>query len=861
MEALAEALAPVLGQSDEALLSRAAEEPGAFARALRQRPQGSPGVLLFVDQLEELVTFSEPAQAARVAGELAFIFRRAPRVRVLATVRSDCLTRLVALPGLGDEVPRALHLVRALSERGLRQAIEGPARALGVRFESTALVDALVAEATRTEGGLPLLQFALAELWEARDREHQLIPAAALQAMGGVAGALARHADGVVARLRPEQRPRARELLLQLVTPEGTRARRTEAELLAGPQDTAGRAVLEGLVQGRLLLASEAEGGEGRYELAHESLLTGWDTLRGWLGHGEQRRAARQRLERAATEWERLGRPAELLYGDRLLAEAAELGPESLKAREADFLLRSRGAARRRRVRRWAVAIGLPLLLVLGVGAVRLQARAQLEARIGAQLAEARAQWSTAHALEAQASRLRQEALSLFDTPGKREQAEGVWAQALEAGQRVEAGHLRVMQALESAWGLDPTRDEVRDLLGDLLEERIAHAERDHRTALREELVTRLEGYDTTGERRRRLTAPAQLSLSTRPAGVRVRLESGPAQASGPRELGVTPLREVSLAHGSYVLLLEAPGRAAVRAPVFLRPGEPLTLDLELPPSARVPEGFIYVPAGHALLGSADEDQVRRFFFRAAPLHRVATDAYLIARHEVTFADWMAFLQELPADKRAERMPGSSSPRNMLQLQALPASRWRLTFRPTTASYSALDGEPVRYGRRDRRAEQDWRRFPVSAISFDDAEAYAAWLDRTGRVPGARLCTEREWERAARGADGRRYPSGARMGADDANHDATYGREPLGFGPDEVGSHPGSRSPFGLEDMAGNVWEWVRSTEDPSGAVIRGGSWYQDCYLTCQSVNWEPAERTQRDPLLGVRLCATPQPG
>jgi formylglycine-generating enzyme required for sulfatase activity len=271
-----------------------------------------------------------------------------------------------------------------------------------------------------------------------------------------------------------------------------------------------------------------------------------------------------------------------------------------------------------------------------------------------------------------------------------------------------------------------------------------------------------------------------------------------------------------------------------------------------------VPEGFVYVPAGRFLQGSADDDQVRRLFFNTTPLHQASTEGYLIARHEVTFAQWMAFLEALPARERAERLPGSSSPRNMLRLEPLPEGRWRLTFRPTTAIYSALDGEPVRYGRRSQRVAQDWRHFPVSAISFDDAEAYAAWLDRTGRVPGARLCSEREWERAARGADGRRFPSGDRLAADDANHDVTYGREPLGFGPDEVGSHPTSRSPFALEDMAGNVWEWTRSHESPEQPVIRGGSWYHG-ELTCQSTNREPAERTQRDPLLGLRLCATPR--
>src|SRR5207253_1092585 len=96
----------------------------------------------------------------------------------------------------------------------------------------------------------------------------------------------------------------------------------------------------------------------------------------------------------------------------------------------------------------------------------------------------------------------------------------------------------------------------------------------------------------------------------------------------------------------------------------------------------------------------------------------------------------------------------------------------------------------------------------------------------SGRLPGARLCDEHEWERAARGADGRRFPHGDRLAPDDANYDETYGRHPLAYGPDEVGSHPASESPFGVRDMAGNVYEWVRSVRAPAEAVYRGGAWY-----------------------------------
>lgn len=138
---------------------------------------------------------------------------------------------------------------------------------------------------------------------------------------------------------------------------------------------------------------------------------------------------------------------------------------------------------------------------------------------------------------------------------------------------------------------------------------------------------------------------------------------------------------------------------------------------------------------------------------------------------------------------------------------------------------------------------------------FSRGSRSLAWLDRSGRLPGARLCEEQEWERAARGADGRAFPHGNLLSTDDANFDETYGRQ--GFGPDQVGAHPASASPFGLLDAAGNVWEWTRSAWHPDEAVIRGGAWYYERF-TNRSDNREVVEPKIHDLLLGLRVCAPP---
>ena len=247
-------------------------------------------------------------------------------------------------------------------------------------------------------------------------------------------------------------------------------------------------------------------------------------------------------------------------------------------------------------------------------------------------------------------------------------------------------------------------------------------------------------------------------------------------------------------------------------------------------------------------------DEDRRTFFNTTPLRRRSTPAYLISRTEVTFGDWLMFVDDQPPADRARwlpNVPGRTS--GGITLSPDGAGHWQLELQFGASVYRAGWAEPIVYTKREHQAVQDWRRFPVLGVSAKDATTFAQWLDKAGFVPGARLCSEIEWERAARGADGRAYPAGHFLELDDANVDDTHG-QPL-KGPDEVGSHPSSRSPFGLDDMSGNALEWTISEQ--GGFILRSGSYWHD-RKSAHLTNRSSMEPDVHDATLGFRLCASP---
>ena len=209
---------------------------------------------------------------------------------------------------------------------------------------------------------------------------------------------------------------------------------------------------------------------------------------------------------------------------------------------------------------------------------------------------------------------------------------------------------------------------------------------------------------------------------------------------------------------------------------------------------------MVYVPEGEFLMGSREDDDLA--YEDEKPQHSVYLDAYWIDQTPVTNAMFVQFLNE-QGDK-------GEAVKSWVQ----------------TGIFT--DGK-IKKNKNGWQVEEGYADHPVVNVTWHGARAYAKWA-------GRELPSEAQWEKAARGTDGRTYPWGEGIDCNRANYRGCIG------GTSPVGSFPTGASPYGALDMAGNVWEWVADwynenyystspNSNPSGPnngeyrVVRGGSW------------------------------------
>ncbi len=845
LQALIAGLAMSLDFPEANLRSLITSNRAATSWFLRKKLGDQNGRLLFVDQFEEMVTIADRDEAEAAANILVLLTIGLPGFRVLATVRGDFLTRVAQIPSLGDELMRALYILRPLAPEALREAIVGPASARGVSFDED-VVSELV-DAGR-DGSLPLLQFSLAEVWENRVETKGSICRTDLEQIGGVEGALSRHADNVLHAMLPAQRRAARALFSRLVSIEKTRASLPEEELTAGDPDM--RGALEQLVRGRLLVIRETEA-EPVYEIAHEALISGWGSLTRWLDQAQEQRLCRDNLERAAVQWHKRGRLQEMLWGPSQLEAASQL--DNLRDTEREFLRHSRRHLVVQRRLRTGVLVTVPLLLLGTIVAVQLWNAWLVRRELDEQLVEGARQMVAVKDETQRLARLRQDAYDTFDT-GDYEGGKERWERVKKAEKQYSMHLSELHQLLAGALDLDPKSEPTREYLAQTLYLRAQLAESLYQQEQVHDYLEAVKRFDHDGSIYGQWQQPAKLTIVTRPAEASVSLERYVTTAEGrrdPTEVDIPAAKAdasvtFSLAPGSYRVRVQREGFTEVLAPVNLTRGEVYSLDLELPRIGDVPENYLYVPAGRFLFGSPDAS-LWSVFLNSTPIHPMETEAFLIAKHETTYAEWIAFLEALPADQRQQHLAGLGAMGESITLRKLRPGRWELRIIARDRDDLAVSGGKIR--------NQFWEQFPVTGIRPTSVEDYMAWLRRTGRVPGARLCTDFEWERAARGADDRVFPHGDSCSPMDFNYDSTRGND-VTPGPFAVGSFSRSESPFGAHDMVGNAYEFVQATFGDQAYAARGGAWKFE-ELTATIPNREPVPRDFQAPSAGFRVCAS----
>lgn len=338
--ALGRALSRLTGslQVQTDLVDHAFTDPTRLTRWLQTHLAEAPDLraVLVVDQFEELFT-QTPAEAERgafVAQLCTAAEQAAESLRLVLVLRSDFIGACARYPALNALLSQALVQIGALSTDEMLRAIAAPALQVGLRLDPE-LIARLLYDGKDEPGALPLLQFALRDLFEA-ERERSGVPALTLAGYlqrGGLHQALRRHADAVYGALTLEQQSLARTILGHLVSvghTEGAPLARRTARLADLPGDPDAIAdVVARFTDARLLIVDDASEGQparsmATVTLAHETLLEAWPLLAEWIAASREIIRLRATVLDDSAEWTRRDRDASYLYAGTRLAVIEE---------------------------------------------------------------------------------------------------------------------------------------------------------------------------------------------------------------------------------------------------------------------------------------------------------------------------------------------------------------------------------------------------------------------------------------------------------------------------------------------------------------------------------------------------------
>ena len=413
--------------------------------------------------------------------------------------------------------------------------------------------------------------------------------------------------------------------------------------------------------------------------------------------------------------------------------------------------------------------------------------------------------------------------------------------EAARLRRRLAESASEIVMTLSAALGQDQQHAEARRLMAELYWDRFCEAESRH-DAEGTNFYERLVASFHDGKYEKELQGDGSILIDSTPPGAQVtlyRLEER-ALVSLPvdgRSLGATPARLTPVPMASYLAILHKDGFRDTRCPIWISRNRAWETSVRLFAEGAAPDGFVLVPRGPFVAGGDPELQGW-----ALPACEPDLDDFWIAVHPVTMGQYLDFLDAL-----ARENPD--------------AARARSPRRSPDGGYYLSPGADGRFVPLERPDRSRWRpELPVVSISWHDAVAFCEWRSRQeGRR--YRLPSELEWEKAARGVDGRWYPWGDRFDSSLCNMETSLEKA---MAPQPVESFETDVSLYGVRGMAGNVRDWTatRLDENAAGArdtrIIRGGAFNLPAAITRSANRFWLAPNFVLN-YVGFRLACSPE--